>query len=144
MIPTMLDLMNDPYAAVRWVAFVALQKHDQFSDALFEFDESEPTRRGAVNGLLQVFKPISGPGPTVNFESLAINGAVYNNGSTVTLSNSTVTSSGGIAVRNLASACCDLLGFSAAHTTITDCVISATGTGTPPSAGPRRSASPSS
>ena len=84
----------------------------------------------AVNGLFQVFKPISGPGPQVSFESLEINGEVYNNGSTVTLSNSTVTSSGGIAVRNLASACCDLLGFSAAHTTITDCVISATGAGT--------------
>ena len=53
MLPTLVKLMNDPYAAVRWVAFASLRKDPSFAGAEFDFDVPEEARSKAIRRILQ-------------------------------------------------------------------------------------------
>ena len=52
MLPTIAELMKDPYAAVRWVAFDALRKDKRFADAEYDFDGAESDRIAVADRLV--------------------------------------------------------------------------------------------
>ena len=52
MIPTITELMKDPYAAVRWVAFDSLRRDKDFAATKFEFDDREEARNRSVQGIV--------------------------------------------------------------------------------------------
>ena len=52
MLPTIGQLMKDPYAAVRWVAFDSLRKDSNYRDTKFDFDVSAQQRDNGVTAMM--------------------------------------------------------------------------------------------
>ena len=55
MVPTIVELMKDPYAAVRWVAFDALRSDKRFGEVEFEFDEAAEARDAVAGDVLELW-----------------------------------------------------------------------------------------
>lgn len=51
--PILVELMKDPYAAVRWVAFQSLKQDPRFADATFDFDAQAEVRDAVCQTLLR-------------------------------------------------------------------------------------------
>ena len=52
MIPLITELMKDPYAAVRWVAYDALRKDEALKEIVYDFDAPESSRNQRVEQIL--------------------------------------------------------------------------------------------
>lgn len=53
MLPVLTQLLKDPYAAVRWVAFDALRSDAVYADSTYEFDAPESERNQIADEILQ-------------------------------------------------------------------------------------------
>ncbi len=49
MVPVIMQLMKDPYAAVRWIAYDSLRKTPLFADTKFDFDAEEEERNRTLS-----------------------------------------------------------------------------------------------
>lgn len=53
MMPIVAELMKDPYAAVRWIAFDVLRRFPAFKQEKFDFDADESERHDSVDQILR-------------------------------------------------------------------------------------------
>lgn len=57
------QLMKDPYAAVRWIAFDSMRKDTRFENVQFDFDEDTVARNKMVDAIINEMQSLRTPAP---------------------------------------------------------------------------------